>query len=697
LSAVPFRATYRLQLSPEFGFDAAREQIPYLRDLGVSHLYLSPSLQARPGSMHGYDVIDPAAISQDRGGEAAFRRLADAAHGAGLGIVLDLVPNHMAVDDGNRFWTDPQLREKFFDLDPASGRHRRFFDVDGLAGLRQEDPEVFAQTHALALSLVREGAVDALRIDHPDGMADPVQYYRRLRDAGVETVWIEKILEPSESLRDWPVAGTVGYEFLNDAVAVFVDRDAENLFTALWREFSADPRNFHQVALEAKLEQATTTFTPEIERLVADFAGGAGNAGGTGNGNGNGNGELGDFDTLARAVASFPVYRSYVVPGTGEVNDDDRDAVGAAEMPADLAQMLLLEEPAPSAFVVRFQQTTPPVVAKGVEDTAFYRYARLLALCDVGGDPGRFGLDIDAMHDANAERAQRFPLGMLTTMTHDTKRSSDVRARIAALTWMGDEWERRMRRWLELTEELRTDGAPDDHERYFLLQTLAGTWPIECERVQQYMEKALREAKRNTTWVEPDEAWESAVKRYSAALYEHEPFLADFVPFVEELAFSGERIALGMLALKLTAPGVPDIYQGDELPLRALVDPDNRRPVDWEWLRAMLSRLAGGARPEAETRKLWLTTRLLGLRIRRPEAFTADYRPVEAGDRTIAFLRGTEVLVLVDTRAGVPDGALAPVGGRWRDVLSGEEHALDGEVALADLLDEYGIGVLERA
>jgi (1->4)-alpha-D-glucan 1-alpha-D-glucosylmutase len=679
--SIPLRATYRLQLTPDFDFSAARAQIPYLRDLGVSHLYLSPSLQARAGSTHGYDVIDPTRISTELGGEAAFRELAQDAHAAGLGIVLDLVPNHMATDDANRFWTDPELRAQFFDVDAATGRHRRFFDIDDLAGVRQEDPEVFDQTHALALSLVREGVVDALRIDHPDGLADPAGYFQRLRDGGAETVWIEKILEPSERLRDWPVTGTVGYEFLNDVCALFVDRAAEPTFTALWQELSGDAREFAEVAAEAKLEQATGPFAPEVERLaaVAEVAGGT--------------------DALARAVASFPIYRTYVEPGSGAVDPADREAVSeAGEMPAQVAEMLLLERPTVPEFITRFQQTTPPVVAKGVEDTAFYRYVRLLALCDVGGDPGRFGIDAERFHAANAERARRFPRAMLTTMTHDTKRSADVRARLAALTWLPDLWEQRVRRWLTLTEPLRSGGAPDDLERYFLFQTLAGAWPIEPERVEQYMEKALREAKRNTNWVEQNTEWEDAVKRFCRSLYEHDEFRSDLDDFVRELEFAGDCIALGTVTLKLTAPGVPDIYQGDEMPVYALVDPDNRRPVDWHWNRTMLGRLAGGAQPDAGIRKLWLTTRLLGLRIRRPRAFTgASYEPLRTADGVVAYLRGEEVLVAVSTRPGPPEGSLDGVQGRWRDVLHGDERLLESSVALTELVDEYGIAVLERA
>ena len=261
---------------------------------------------------------------------------------------------------------------------------------------------------------------------------------------------------------------------------------------------------------------------------------------------------------------------------------------------------------------------------------------------------------------------------MLTTMTHDTKRSSDVRARIAALSWMPEEWERRVRHWLSVTEELRADGAPDDLERYFLFQTLAGAWPIEPERIEGYMEKALREAKRNTNWVEPNAEWEEAVMAFCRGLYEHEAFLADFEPFVASLTRAGELVALRTIALKLTSPGVPDIYQGDELPLRALVDPDNRRPVDWEWHEAMLARLSGGSPPDAKTLKLWLTSRLLSLRIRRPAAFRGDYEPLlpsggaDAERGAIAYLRGGQVLVAVSTRlepadrlAAVDRGSLA--------------------------------------
>ena len=680
------RATYRLQLTPDFGFGEARALVPYLRDLGISHLYLSPSFQARPGSTHGYDVIDPARLSEDLGGEEGFRTLAQDARDAGLGIILDVVPNHMAADDANRFWADPALRKQFFDVDPETGLHRRFFDIDELAGVRQEDPEVFAATHELVLRLVRDGLVDGLRVDHPDGLADPAGYLRRLREGGAEQVWVEKILSsghPPEHLRDWPVSGTVGYEFLNDVCALFVDPAGEAALTALWERVSGDGRPFGEVALEAKLQQAGGTFRPELERLAREL-GGAEPPGG--------------LKGLMHAVSSLPVYRTYVDPVAGVVDDEDRRALAAASMPEELAQMLLREREAPAAFVTRFQQTTPAIMAKGVEDTAFYRYARLLALNDVGGDPSRFGITVQQFHEANLERAARFPLNLLTTQTHDAKRSADVRARIGTLSSMAGEWSEAVERWLSLTEELRSDGAPDDVERLFIFQTLVGAWPIEVERVEEYIEKALREAKRNTNWVDQNTEWEDAVKRFCRELYRHGPFRSDFEQFAARVATAGARPALGQVVLKLTCPGVPDIYQGDELQFRALVDPDNRRPVDWAWHQAMLRRLMGGSPPDPGTRKLFLTLRLLGLRGRRPKVFShGAYRPLDAGDRTCVFLRGDDVMVAVAVRPNAEeDASLEAPSGRWRNVLRGEEHTFSGREPLGLVLGPRGFGVYER-
>ena len=289
---------------------------------------------------------------------------------------------------------------------------------------------------------------------------------------------------------------------------------------------------------------------------------------------------------LERTLASLPVYRTYVEPWSGLVDDADREAIRAAGLPESLERVLLLQDRGWDAFVTRFQQTTPAIMAKGVEDTAFYRYARLLALNDVGGDPGRFGITVEHFHAGNRERARRFPANLLVTQTHDTKRSGDVRARIGALAGMPDEWAAHVRRWFEACSPLR---GPDAVERYFIFQTLVGAWPIEPERLEAYIEKALREAKRNTSWIEPDTSYEERVKSFCRALYGHRPFLRDFEPFVAEVARAGERAALGQLLLKLTVPGVPDIYQGDELLALSLVDPDNRRPVDWARRRELLA------------------------------------------------------------------------------------------------------------
>jgi (1->4)-alpha-D-glucan 1-alpha-D-glucosylmutase len=677
------RATYRLQLTGDFGFARARELVPYLRDLGVSHLYLSPSLQARPGSTHGYDVIDPGRISDALGGEEDFRSLAASAHEAGLGIILDAVPNHMAADDANRYWADTELRRRFFDIDPETSRWRRFFDIDDLAGVRQEDEEVFEETHRLVLSLVTGGLVDGLRIDHPDGLADPAGYLRRLRDRGAERVWVEKILDPSEKLRDWPVTGTVGYEFLNDVCGLFVDPAGESELTSLWEQVSGGRLSFGEIALEAKLEQLTTTFTPEVDRLARELEGGE---------------PPGGRDALVAALASLPVYRTYVEPLTGVVADADREAIAAAGMHPELAAMLLLEQPAPAGFVTRFQQTTPAVTAKGVEDTAFYRYGRLLCLNDVGGDPSRFGIDVQTFHAANAERAARFPQGLLTTMTHDAKRSADVRARIAVLSWMPDAWAEHVTRWLEIGDRLRrTTGPPDPVEQYFLFQTLVGAWPIEIERIEAYMEKALREAKRNTSWVEQNTDWEQGVAAFCRAICADAAFLSDFEPFADRVAAAGQRAAAGQLALKLTAPGVPDIYQGDELDFRALVDPDNRRPVDWERRRELLAHLQAGGAPDAETRKLWLIWRLLELRGSRPDAFSGAYEPLAAGARACAYLRGDDVLVVVGTREEMSSAdTLEAPGGRWRDVLGGRERSFAASEPLTAVLSDDGVAVFER-
>jgi (1->4)-alpha-D-glucan 1-alpha-D-glucosylmutase len=611
------RATYRLQLGPDLDFAGARRLVPYLRDLGVSHLYLSPAMEARAGSTHGYDVVDPTSVSETLGGEDELRRLCE----AGLGVILDVVPNHMAAsEEENPFWRDPLLRAKFFDLDWRTGDSRRFFDIGELAGVRIEDPEVFETLSSTTVRLVREGLVDGLRIDHPDGLANPARYLQRLNESGVEHVWVEKILEPGEQLRDWPVEGTTGYEFLNDTTALFVDPAAEGPLTQLYCEVSREERSFEEIAAEAKLEQARGTFEPEVDWLAAQL------------------GEAAEGIDLAAALASFHVYRTYVDPDTGLVDGLDREAVRAARLPARLAAILLLEERGHDAFVIRFQQTTPPVMAKGVEDTAFYRYHRLTALNEVGGAPGRFSLPVDEFHAANLERARRFPLHLLASQTHDTKRSGDVRARLVALSWMPEEWER-------LVRSVEIPGAVHPNDGYLALQTIVGAWPLTRERLDAYLEKALREGKQRSSWLEPDDEYERTVQEFAWA--QHEPLAG----FVRRLAPVGVEIALAQTLLKIACPGVADIYQGDESWSFNLVDPDNRRPVDW----AALAR-------EPDEKQSLVRTVLA-------ERIEGEYEPVDAGDDVCAFTRGRH-LAAVPVRAGAayePGSGWVPVvPGLWR-------------------------------
>ncbi len=646
-ASVPLRATYRLQLTAEFDFDDARELLPYLSALGVSHLYLSPIMRACAGSTHGYDVLDPTVVSPELGGEDGFRRLVAAVHGAGMGVIVDSVPNHMVASAQNPYWRDPERRRKFFDVEPRRGGwHRRFFTIDELAGVRVEDPEVFEETHRKLLQLAGEGLIDGLRIDHIDGLADPAAYLERLRERGIELVWVEKILEGDEQLRDWPVQGTTGYEFANDVTALFIDPAGEQPLSALYAELTGFAGPFAEVAAQAKREVARTAFQPELEKLRTLY----------------------DNPELERAVASLQVYRSYVQPYSGHVDPADREVL--ADLPEDLRRVLLLEEPGHEEFVSRFQQTTVSVMAKGVEDTAFYRYLRLIALNEVGGDPGRFSLAVDAFHRANQRRAVRAPRQLLASETHDTKRSGDVRARIGALAGLAPEWGELVRGWRERNRSLRRGPGPDANEEYLIYQTLLGAWPITPERLTAYLEKALREAKINTNWDSPDEVWERSVAQFATDLYDHAAFRESFDPFVRKLIAVGEDAALGALLLRLTCPGIPDIYQGDETWALELVDPDNRRPVDWGDRRGALRHLDDSWRRQQRERKLHVTREALGLRARRPAPFAGAYTPLPAPSDVCAFTRGDQVAVLVGLRPDSSVDAVSLPRRGWQEIVA---------------------------
>jgi (1->4)-alpha-D-glucan 1-alpha-D-glucosylmutase len=687
------RATYRLQLSGGFGFAAARELVPYLAELGVSHLYLPPSFQAREGSQHGYDVVDPGSISRELGGEAEFRALVAAVRDAGMGIVLDIVPNHMAVDDANRYWSDPELREKFFDIDRETGRHRRFFDVDHLAGVRQENPEVFAETHRLALSLVREGAVDGLRIDHPDGLADPQEYFERLRArCGPRWVVAEKIAAEHESLpEDWAVHGTTGYRFTNLLTGLFVDQKAEAKFDRIYHRFTRDRRSFDEISRQSRLLIMGTTLAADLNRLALRLARIAA-----------GNRFTRDYtmNGLRRAIAEvashFPVYRTYVT-GRGASDADRRHidwAVGRAKRASRIADpgvfefirdvLLLNFESLKSQrrteiveFALRFQQFTAPVVAKGVEDTAFYRYHRLIALNEVGGDPRTFGFSLKAFHAASEDRAKRWPHTMLASSTHDTKRSEDARARLAALTELASGWRFALRRWTLLNRSYRGDVSPSDEYLYY--QSLVSIWNSSdktiVERLKAYMLKAVREAKERTSWINPDTEYEAALERFIGQSLANPLFVKDLEESVPRVARLGMLIGLSQAAIKVASPGVPDYYQGTELWDFSLVDPDNRRPVDYAKRRSFLKDVASSIPrsllADLSDGKAKLHVITMGLELRRSwkEAYLRPaYAPIHADggreENIVAFaLDGKVVAVAPRLFAGLmTEGDVAPLG-----------------------------------
>ncbi|MCV0403115.1 MAG: malto-oligosyltrehalose synthase [Chloroflexi bacterium] len=805
------RATYRVQLHAGFTFDDTAAILPYLRELGISHLFCSPVLQAAPGSTHGYDVIDHSRVSTELGGEAGWVRLTDAVREHGMGVVLDIVPNHMAIGEGNRWWWDVLARGQgsefasFFDIewDPPEARlrdvillpvlpdhygrvleagdirleerqgepvvvaadrtfplapetiaggvsidalnadvdaldallnrqhyrlahwrtaardlgYRRFFDIDDLAGLRIEDDRVFDATHALPLRWVAEGRVDGLRIDHPDGLRDPAGYFRRLRAAAPDA-WIvaEKILELDEELpSDWPIDGTTGYGFANLATGLQVSAAAEAPMTELWERLADAGPGWDEVVEEARAEVLSTVLGSDVNRLTDLFLAVC-----------ESHRRYRDFTRhelhhALRAVAgSLPVYRTYVRAEDGYVADRDAALITATveraagrrpdlepELFELLGRILRLELSGELAaeLAMRFQQLTPPAMAKGVEDTSFYRHHRLVALNEVGGDPGRFGIGVDAFHASQATAAAAWPAAGLVLSTHDTKRSADVRARLATVTADPAGWRELVERWMELTARHRAhDEQPTDADAYLLLQVLVGAWPIDADRAAAYMAKATHEAKLRTTWTSPDADYDTAVERFVRDSLADPSVSAAIGAFVDGLVEPGWRAALAQVALQLTVPGVPDIYQGGEVWDLSLVDPDNRRPVDYGIRRRLLAEAGEIGAAEAWARrdegmpKLWLHRHLLEMRARRPDDLApgASYEPIPAPAGVVAHLRGSGVIVVVPQVAAGPDPdeALTLPDASWTG-LDGASHG--GSVRIGDLLDAFPVAVLERA
>ena len=778
-------STYRVQLHAGFGFDDAAAVVPYLADLGVTHLYCSPYLQAAPGSMHGYDVVAHDRLNDELGGQAAFDRMSAACRAAGLGIVLDVVPNHVAVsepEDQNAAWWG-LLRDgrdgpyaTWFDVDwdtadnpgkvlvPVLGaplgdvldqlelredrvayydhvfpvapgtlvegdvlatlerqhyrlchwrvaaeelNYRRFFDVTTLAGVRVEEPSVFEATHRLILDQVRSGVVDGLRIDHPDGLADPQGYLRMLAE-GTDHGWVvvEKILEPGEQLPgQWLCAGTTGYDALNRVLQLFVDPAGEQPLTDLWNSTTGSTADYLGTVDETKHLVLREVLTAEVERLVEvglracrtdpalrDTT------------------RRGLREALVEVLAAFDVYRAYLDPaGPADATaceQVEHAAAGArAARPAradeiDLVVRLALAEgpdsPAAREFVTRFQQTCGPVMAKGVEDTAFYRYLRLSALNEVGGDPGVFGTPVQEFHDACIEQQTSWPLSMTALSTHDTKRSEDVRARLVLLSQCPQEWGEVVVRLLALTARHRGPDGPDRATEQLVLQTLVGAWPLSADRAAAYVEKATREAKASTSWVDPVPEFDEQTQAYVRAVVADPEVVTVVEDLVERLDRPWRQTLLAQKLVQLTMPGVADVYQGTELPDLSLVDPDNRRPVDYDDRRAQL-RDEAAADP-----KLRLVAAALRLRRDRPQVFLAGatYEGLDAGDRAVAFARSDEVVTVAATRAvaverdGWGDDAVALPDGRWRDLLGGGEHS--GTAPLADVLADRGGALLVR-
>jgi (1->4)-alpha-D-glucan 1-alpha-D-glucosylmutase len=700
------RATYRLQLSAGFDFDRAAALADYLADLGVSHVYCSPCLQAVRGSTHGYDVVDPRRVSADLGGEEGFRRLREALDRRGLGIVLDIVPNHMAASPGeNLLWRDvlengPASQwAGFFDIDwdtpqpglrgkvllPVLGRpydevrqaggirlefeggrfvlrceglelpvspqslsaamgpspgpqdaarvnddparladlveaqhyrlacwreagarinYRRFFTIAGLVGVRVEDPRVFQHVHALVLEWARAGLLAGLRVDHIDGLRDPAAYLGRLREACPD-LWIvvEKILGADEQLPEsWPVAGTTGYDFLNEVGGLFVDPAGEADVTAFYAEFTGESTNFAEIARRKKLDVLDASFAGEMDRLAGWLEEIARRQGVCA--------DLGRCqfrDALREVIASLGVYRTYLRPGL-PASRADAALLGAALQSARLHRgdlgakvweflrdAVLLRWPGRPAedLVARFQQLTGPVAAKGVEDCALYCFNRMVSLNEVGGDPARFGLDPGAFHKLCQDRHRRRPGAMLATSTHDTKRGEDVRARISVLSEIPRQWADAVQRWSAMNAPRRRNGAPSRNDEYLLYQTLVGAWPIDPDRLTAYMTKAAREAGVHTSWADPFAEYEDALRDFVAGTLGDRALVADLDAFLAPLLTPARVSSLSQTLIKCTAPGVPDFYQGTELWDLSLVDPDNRRAVDYERRRELLGRGMG--------------------------------------------------------------------------------------------------------
>ncbi|QDY09127.1 malto-oligosyltrehalose synthase [Micromonospora sp. HM134] len=750
-------STYRVQVRPGFDLDTTAGLADWLAALGVTHLYSAPLLTATPGSAHGYDVVDHRAVNPELGGEAGRQRLVRALRAAGLGLVVDIVPNHAGVAQpaANPAWWDVLRRGRasayadWFDIDWDRGRlllpvladtpdalddlklvdgelryhehrfpvadgtgtgsprqvhdrqhyqlvswrrgdseltYRRFFAVSDLAGLRVEDPAVFDATHAEVLRWVAAGEVDGIRVDHPDGLRDPAGYLARLR-AAAPHAWlvVEKILEYGEELPDWPVDGTTGYDALAAVCGLFVDGRAEGDFTALDARLTGHHTSWQDLTHATKLEAATRLLAAELGRLAAlapDLDRDATRA------------------ALAELAACFPVYRGYPPHGARHLAAARAEAGRRRpDLTATLDAVTALLRRPEHELAARFPQLTGAVMAKGVEDTAYYRWSRFVALNEVGGSPAHFGVPPAEFHRFATARQVRWPTGMTTLSTHDTKRGEDVRARLAVLAELPARWAEQVGDW--------TARAPlaDPAFAHLLWQTAVGAWPIDRERLHAYVEKAAREASVSTSWADPDPTFEHDLHALVDRMYDDPQLHAEITAFADRITPAGWSNALGQKLVQLAMPGVPDTYQGTELWENSLVDPDNRRPVDFAVRRELLARLDAGWQPAVAAdgaAKLLVVSRTLRLRRDHPELF-AGYRPVAAhgpaAAHVVAFDRGGAVAVATRLPVGLArdggwrDTRLSMPGNSVTDVFTGQVYS-GSELLLHDLLSTYPVALL---
>ena len=600
--------------------------------------------------------------------------------------------------------------------------YRRFFTIDSLIGLRVEQPQVFADSHSVIVGLLNRGEVSGVRVDHIDGLRDPAAYLRRLRAAAPDAyIVVEKILQAGEELPEsFPVQGTTGYDFISIVDGVFVNTENEPAMTALYHAFTGETQPYIEVARTSKHEIIAGDLDPDLRRLAALMS------------------EICESDrrhrdrthrevreAVAEVAAGFRVYRTYVTTGAG-ASEQDRAQVAHAieeasrrrpdidhELLALIADVLLLDRRGEleEEFAARFQQFTPAVMAKGVEDTAFYRYHRLVSLNEVGGDPGAFGRGVDAFHEWCAHIATNRPATMLTLSTHDTKRSGDVRARLNVISEIPGEWEAAVRRWAEHNDRHRPHGYPDRNLEYLAYQTIVGAWPIDEERLTQFLNKAAREAKLHTSWTNPVAAYEDALAEFVHSVTSDAEFMSDLESFLgrTQLVSFGRIASLAQTTLLLTCPGVSDIYQGTELWNLTLVDPDNRRPADFASRRMALDGVAGIGAEEIAQRlddgsaKVWLLSRLLRERAGRPELFASlDYAPLNAtgakANHALGFVRGSLLTLVPRLPAGLAgdwgDTEVALPDGRWTNLLTGEVEDGGRPVAANRLLEKFPVAVL---